>query len=221
MSNIQSVLKKLREEVGECRVVSNVATDPERRKLFTMVAERLTELASAVEHELATVPADGLGAAGQKPANMLVVADAAAPVIVQTKRSPRIHRWFLTAALLASAGLLVAAGGAFVTRSGEKGLVSPVEAKIVPPATPQQDTKEAIAEFQAAEENKRKILSKQLDALAARVDSFEAARAENVEKARAEIVEPEAKSDGLKVRRARHRRAASTNSRTLRSGWGF
>jgi hypothetical protein len=217
MSEVQSVLKKLREEVGECRILSNVATDSERRKLFTMVADRLTELASAVEHELAVVPAGVLGAAGQKPANMAVIADAADSAVVRATRPPRRHRWFLTIALLASAGVS-AVGGAFITKSGEKDLLSPVEAKIVPPATPQQDAKEAMAEFRAAEENKQKTLSQQLDALAARFDSFEAARAESVEKARAEIVEPATKPDGVRSQRARHRRAAS---RTLRSGWGF
>src|SRR5579872_7431024 len=74
--SVEDVLKRLREEVAECRALSNIATDPERRKLFETVAERLTELASAVGRELAAVPADVM-CAGQTPAKLAVVADAA------------------------------------------------------------------------------------------------------------------------------------------------
>lgn len=216
--SVEDVLKRLREEVAECRALSNIATDPEKRKLFETVAERLTELASAVRSELAVVPADAMRAAGQTPAKVVVVADAADSAVIQTTKSHRRRPWFAIVALVASAGTLVAAGGAFVKVSAEKDAVPPLEAKIIPSAAP-EDTKRAIAEFQAAEENKRNLLSQQLEALAARVDNFETARAENLEKARAEIVEPVPKSDGERLRRPRHRKASS-NSRTLRSGWG-
>src|SRR5579872_4114571 len=217
--SVEDVLNRLREEVAECRALSNIATDPEKRKLFETVAERLTELASAVGSELAVVPADVMCAAGQRPAKMAVVADAAELAVIQTKRSHRRRPWSAIIALVASAGTLVAAGGAFVRGSIEKDAVPPVEAKILPSITP-EDTKRAMAEFQAAEENKRNLLLQQLDALAARVDNFETARAENLEKARAEIVEPVPKNDGERLRRPRHRKASS-NSRTLRSRWGL
>src|SRR5579864_1601103 len=83
--SVEDVLKKLREEVAECRALSNIATDPEKRKLFETVAERLTELASAVGSELAVVPADVMRAVGQT--KVTVVADSAEPAVIQTKRS--------------------------------------------------------------------------------------------------------------------------------------
>ena len=212
--SVEDVLKKLREEVAECRALSNVATDPEKRKLFETVAERLTELASAVGTELAVVPADVM----RTPVKIPVVADATESVVVQTTRARRRRPWFAIIASVACAGTLVAAGGAFVKGNAERDAVPPAEAKILPSATP-EDTKRAMAEFQAAEENKRNLLLQQLDTLAARVDNFETARAENLAKARAEIVEPVTKSDGERLRRPRHRKAPS-NSRILRSGWG-
>ncbi len=212
---VEDVLKKLREEIAECRALSNITTDPEKRKLFETVAERLTELASAVGNELAVVPADVMGAGGQTAAK-IAVAQAAEPNAVQTTTSHQRRPWFAIIAFVASIGTLVAAGGAFVNGNAEKDAVPPVEAKIIPPT----DAKQAMAEFRAAEENKRNLLSQQLDVLAARVDNFETARAENLAKARAEIVEPVPKADGERLRRPRHRKA-SFNSRTVRSGWGI
>jgi hypothetical protein len=45
MSDVQRVLEKLRSEVAECLLVSNVATDPEKRELFARVAEHISGLA--------------------------------------------------------------------------------------------------------------------------------------------------------------------------------
>ena len=60
MSDIQSVLGKLRSEVAECLVLSNVASDPEKRQLFARVAEHISGLASAVQSELVTEPAKAM-----------------------------------------------------------------------------------------------------------------------------------------------------------------
>ena len=216
MSELRNVLAKLHGEVAECRALSNLTNDPEKRKLFATVAERLAELASAVEDELALISAGMMHEVGQKPADTIVVADAGEHQ-AGTSWSFRKRPWFPIVGLAAFTVVLLAAGAAFVT-GGEKDLVTPVEAKIVAPAAPEQDTKQMMAEFQAAEENRRKLLSQQLDALAARVDSFETTRNENLEKARAEVVEPTPKSDGERLRKPRK---TLSNSRTVRPGWGF
>jgi hypothetical protein len=98
----------------------------------------------------------------------------------------QILPWFVVVILLAAAG-------AFAWPRVEKDAsVTALEAKADPPAAPEEGTKQAIAKFLSAEEEKRKVLSEQLGALAARVD--------NLEKARAEIVDPTTK------RETRHRK---------------
>jgi hypothetical protein len=66
-----------------------------------------------------------------------------------------------------------------------------------------EDTKQAIAKLQSAEEETRRTLSEQLGALAERVA--------NLEKARAEIVEPTTKRDPESARPPRHRKDQSVN----------
>jgi hypothetical protein len=128
--------------------------------------------------------------------------------------------------------ILLAAAGAFAwPRVETDASVTALEAKAEPPAAPQEDTKQAIAKFLSAEEEKRKVLSEQLGAVAARIAKFLsaedekrkvlseqlgalAARVDNLEKARAEIAEPTTKRDAETIGQSRHRkhRSAIINS---------
>jgi hypothetical protein len=222
MSDIQRALEKLRREVAECLVLSNLATDPERRELFARVAEHITGLVSAAQNELAVEPADVVHAADLKKV------DALEPP-VPPRQGTRSHRiaWVSAVAFAAAAG--VAAAGAYVLASAEKGPFTALEANMVSPPAPQEDTKQAIAEikqaiaeFRSAEEDKRKLLSQELAALAARVANFEKARAEIVEpaigRAPETVLVPTIKRDS---ETRRQRRTASSNSRRLRPGWGL
>ena len=97
--------------------------------------------------------------------------------------------------------LLAAVGGVFVLVRSEDDPVAALEAKAEPPQpAAQEDTKQvvdqAVAKYLSAEAEKRRALSEQLDALAARVD--------NLERARAEIMEP--KGDAETLRKPHHRR---------------
>jgi hypothetical protein len=229
MSDVQRVLEKLRSEVAECLVVSNVATDPEKRQLFARVAEHISGLASAVQKEL-VVPADVVEVVNQKPTNAIhgsesKEAKAANSIIVPNHATEllRMHPWLAVVVLLAAAG-------AFVLIWAEKdSSFTALEAKVDPPQAPQEatnqaiaDLKQAIIEFRSAEDDKRKLLSQQLDALAARVDNLEKARAEIAEpttKLEAETVsEPTTKPEREIVRRSRHRK---TSSSRRSSGWGL
>jgi len=235
MSNVQTVLEKLRREVAECLFLSNVATDPEKRQLFARVAEQIGGLASAVQSELAAEPARAIDAAGPMPANVIAIADHdkadAADLTLPAKpvkKSRHMRPWLVAAVLVA------AAGGAFVLLRAEKDSLFPaLEAKADPPQAPQQEAKETLAEFRSAEENKRKLLTQQLDVLAARIDHLEKAHAEVVppaaakgdaetsiepETSRQTLIEPPAKHY-TETRPARHRRASSSSSHRRRSGW--
>ena len=104
--------------------------------------------------------------------------------------------WFVVVVLLAAAVV-----GVFVLAHSEDDPIAALEAKVEPPQPAlQEDAKQAIeqaiAKYMSAEVEKRRALSEQLDALAARVD--------NLERARAEIVEP--KGDAETPRKSRHRR---------------
>ncbi len=220
MSDVQRVLEKLRSEVAECLVVSNVATDPEKRQLFARVAEHISGLASAVQKEL-VVPADVVEVVNQKPTNAIhgsesKEAKAANSIIVPNHATEllRMHPWLAVVVLLAAAG-------AFVLIWAEKdSSFTALEAKVDPPQAPQEgnqaiaDLKQAIIEFRSAEDDKRRLLSQQLDALAARVDNLEKARAEIAEpttKLEAETVsEPTTKPEREIVRRSRHRKTVFT-----------
>jgi hypothetical protein len=185
MKDIQKQLEKLRREAAECLVLSNLAKDPEKQQLFARVAEHITGLASAVQNELAIEPANA-------------VPTAKAPVADQkpTTRSGQMVPWIAVVILLAAAA-------AFVWPRAERPApsVTALEAKAEPPPTSQEDTKQTLTNFLSAEDEKRKLLSEQLGALAARVD--------NLEKARAEIAEPETKRDAETVRQPRHRKHRS------------
>jgi Asp-tRNA(Asn)/Glu-tRNA(Gln) amidotransferase C subunit len=193
MKDIQTQLEKLRREAAECLVLSNLATDPEKRELFTRVAEHITGLASAVQNEVAIEPANVIGAATTP-----VVDHPNTPVIdqKQANRSRQMLPWFVVV-------ILIAAAGALVWPRAEKTApsVAALEAKAEPPPAPQEDAKQTIANFLSAEDEKRKVLSEQLGALAARVD--------NLEKAHAEIAEPTTKRDAETVRQPRHRKHRS------------
>jgi hypothetical protein len=58
LKDIQTHLEKLRGEAAECLVLSNLATDPEKRQVFARLAEHITGLASAVQNEVAVEPAN-------------------------------------------------------------------------------------------------------------------------------------------------------------------
>jgi hypothetical protein len=167
MKNIEMQLEELRSEAAGCLVLSNLTTDPERRKLFVRLAELITGLASAVQNDVAAEPTD-----------VVPAADTAVVNQKQAIGSRQMPRWLVAVVLLAAAGALV-----------------------WPRA---EDTKQAIAKLQSAEEETRKTLSEQLGALAVRVD--------NLEKARAEIVEPTMKRDAETARPPRHRKDQSVKS---------
>jgi hypothetical protein len=180
MSDVQSVLGKLRSEVAECLVVSNVATDPEKRQLFARVAEHLSGLASAVQSELVTEPAKAICVPDQRPADVIPILDhkrvgalESAIIPKGATKSLRMSAWLGVALLIAGAGALVLA------RAEKNSSFTALEAKIEPPPAPQEDAKQAIGEFRSAEEeDKRNVLSQQLELLAARIDNLEKARAE-------------------------------------------
>jgi anaerobic glycerol-3-phosphate dehydrogenase len=52
MKDMQARLEKLRTDAEECRLISNLATDMQKRKLFARLAEHLTTLASEVERSI-------------------------------------------------------------------------------------------------------------------------------------------------------------------------
>ena len=49
MSDYQSKLEKLRKDAAECALIRDLATDPERRKMFDRIAHHLGALADQVE----------------------------------------------------------------------------------------------------------------------------------------------------------------------------
>jgi hypothetical protein len=53
MQDMKAHLEKLRADAAECALVRDLATDPEKRALFTRLAEHLCALASEVEAEIA------------------------------------------------------------------------------------------------------------------------------------------------------------------------
>jgi hypothetical protein len=219
---------KLRGEVAECLVVSNVAADPEKRQLFARVAEHISGLASAVQNEL-VVPADVVDVVNPKPTSVIhgsgsKEAKAANSSIVPKHATEllRMHPWLVVVVVLAAAGAFV------LIRAEKDSSFTALEAKVDPPQAPLEATNQAIAdlkqtiiEFRSAEDDKRRLLSQQLDALAARVDNLEKARAEIAEpttKLEAETVsEATTKPRREMVRRSRHRKATSSRRG---SAWG-
>ena len=53
MKDMQAHLEKLRTDAADCALIRDLATDPEKRDLFTRLAEHLSTLASEVEAAIA------------------------------------------------------------------------------------------------------------------------------------------------------------------------
>jgi hypothetical protein len=53
MKDMLAHLEKLRCDAAECALISNLATNPEKKELFARLAEHLTVLASEVERAIA------------------------------------------------------------------------------------------------------------------------------------------------------------------------
>lgn len=53
MQDMKAHLEKLRADAAECALVRDLATDQEKRALFTRLADHLSALASEVEAEIA------------------------------------------------------------------------------------------------------------------------------------------------------------------------
>jgi hypothetical protein len=64
MQDMRAHLEKLRTDAAECALIRDLATDPDKRELFTRLAEHLTTLAREIE----AVIAAKLGDANDKTA---------------------------------------------------------------------------------------------------------------------------------------------------------
>jgi hypothetical protein len=53
MKDMQVHLEKLRTDAAECALISDLATDPEKRRLFAKLAEHHRVLAAEVERAIA------------------------------------------------------------------------------------------------------------------------------------------------------------------------
>jgi hypothetical protein len=53
MKDMQAHLEKLRSDAAECALISNLATNQEKKELFARLAEHLTVLASEIECTIA------------------------------------------------------------------------------------------------------------------------------------------------------------------------
>jgi len=53
MQDMKTHLEKLRADAAECALIRDLATDPQKRALFTRLAEHLGNLASEVEATIA------------------------------------------------------------------------------------------------------------------------------------------------------------------------
>ncbi|ANW03107.1 hypothetical protein LMTR13_26160 [Bradyrhizobium icense] len=83
MKDLQKHLKKLRTDAAECKLISDLATDLEKRELFARLTDHLSVLASEVERAIsAKVSQHGDGA------------------IKTVARCSRIGSGFTTAALM-------------------------------------------------------------------------------------------------------------------------
>jgi hypothetical protein len=56
MQDMKARLEKLRADAAECALIRDLATNPQKRALFTRLAERLSALASEVEAAIAAAP---------------------------------------------------------------------------------------------------------------------------------------------------------------------
>jgi len=62
MQDMKAHLEKLRADAAECALIRDLATDPQKRALFTRLAEHLGALASEVEAAIAAKLTGGEGA---------------------------------------------------------------------------------------------------------------------------------------------------------------
>lgn len=62
MQDMTAHLEKLRADAAECALIRDLATDPQKRELFTRLAEHLSTLASEVEAAIAVKLAGEEGA---------------------------------------------------------------------------------------------------------------------------------------------------------------
>jgi hypothetical protein len=62
MQDMKAHLEKLRSDAAECALIRDLATDPQKRALFTRLAEHLGTLASEVEAAIAAKLTGGEGA---------------------------------------------------------------------------------------------------------------------------------------------------------------
>ena len=53
MQDMKGHLEKLRADAAECALIRDLATDPDKRELFTRLAEHLTTLAREIEAVIA------------------------------------------------------------------------------------------------------------------------------------------------------------------------
>jgi hypothetical protein len=56
MQDMKARLEKLRADAAECALIRDLATNPQKRALFTRLAERLSALVSEVEAAIAATP---------------------------------------------------------------------------------------------------------------------------------------------------------------------
>ena len=56
MKDYQARLEKLRTDAAECRLISDLATEPKKRELFDRLALHLTVLADQVEEVMLAKP---------------------------------------------------------------------------------------------------------------------------------------------------------------------
>ena len=68
MKDLQAHLKKLRANAAECKLISDLATDGEKRELFARLGEHLSILADEIEAVVGTVGSDLTQATKRRPA---------------------------------------------------------------------------------------------------------------------------------------------------------
>jgi hypothetical protein len=59
MQDMKARLEKLRTDAAECALIRDLATDPDKRALFTRLANRLSELVTEIEAAIASKAAVG------------------------------------------------------------------------------------------------------------------------------------------------------------------
>jgi hypothetical protein len=65
MQDMKAHLEKLRADAAECALIRDLATDPQKRMLFTRLADHLSTLAGEVETAIAGRPGGEAGAQGR------------------------------------------------------------------------------------------------------------------------------------------------------------